>query len=206
MPKTAEIHACDVSDVNLTPNFPPQIHFSIASVTSLPLEWSNKFELVNQRFLSGALLAPEWQKALAEIYRVLKPGGAVQIMELDPRRVVPDTKVATQVCAAMTKACDMLGLQIDVTEHVSELLREAGFVDIVHETKRAPVGKMWGETGMQGTLSFAGAFRNLSGIMVKVGLFSSEEEYLRLADKLPEEWDTHGSHFLCTIATARKPV
>lgn len=208
MPKSAEIHACDVSDVNLSPGFPPSpnIIFSVASVTSLPLEWSNKFDFVNQRFLNGALLATEWPKALAEIYRVLKPGGAVQLIELDPRYVVPETTVTAQVCAAISKACDMLGLQIGVAESLADLLRASGFVDVADEAKRMPVGKSWGEIGEQGTISFAGALRNLSGVMVKTGLFPSEEEYLRLADKLPEEWDAHGNHYLCKVAVARKPA
>jgi len=202
---SVEIHGSDVSDANFPPSHPPNVRFSVASVTSLPSEWSNKFNLVNQRLLFAALLAKEWPEALAEIYRVLKPGGAVQLIEMDPRFPVPETPVNVQIRDATWKASDLLGLHFGVAGSLSDLLQAAGFVDIVDETRRMPLGKSWGEIGVQGTLSIAGGFRNVSGVIEKTGLFSSKEEYERLTDKLSEEWDVHGNHYPCKVVCARKP-
>lgn len=152
----------------------------------------------------GALLVAEWPKALAELYRVLKPGGAVQLIELDGRHTVPETELTAQVLNATSKAFEILGLQAGITENLAHLLGVAGFVDIVDETRRMPLGKSWGEIGVQGTISFGGGIRNTSPVMVKTGLFSSEEEFERLVDKLPGEWDIHGNHFICKVVCARK--
>ena len=87
MPEDVELIGVDVSPNNFpdAANLPKNIHLSLASATNLPKEWSNKFELVNQCFMLSALLAAEWPQVVSEIFRVLKPGGRVQLCELDPR-------------------------------------------------------------------------------------------------------------------------
>lgn len=204
--ESVDIQASDVSDSNFPPSHPPNVHFSLASVTSLPPEWSNKFDLVNQRFLFGALLAKEWPVALSEIYRVLKPGGAVQLIEMDPYSPTPTTSITSQIIKSTSEACEMLGLQIGIAGSLADLVKATGFVDVVDETKRLPLGKTWGEIGLQGTLAIGGAYRSASGMMVKTGAFASKEEHERLINKLVEEWDVHGTHYSCKVVCARKPA
>src|ERR1700761_2344905 len=72
-------------ETRLFPASPPKnIQFRVESVTNLPAEWSNTFSLVHQRLLVVALQVPQWPTALSEIYRVLRPGGWVQIAESTP--------------------------------------------------------------------------------------------------------------------------
>ncbi|KAF9058990.1 hypothetical protein BDP27DRAFT_1143624, partial [Rhodocollybia butyracea] len=66
----------------LFPTQPPQnITFAVHTVTNLPESWSNRFKLANQRLLIGALTSDQWGTALRELYRVLKPGGWIQLLE-----------------------------------------------------------------------------------------------------------------------------
>ncbi|KAF5350041.1 hypothetical protein D9756_009186 [Leucocoprinus leucothites] len=60
---------------------PPNTSFSINSITSLPANWSNTISLIHQRLLMAALQAPQWHSALSEMYRVLAPGGWIQLFE-----------------------------------------------------------------------------------------------------------------------------
>lgn len=204
LPEFVEVHASDVSDANFPQDHPPNVHLSIASVTSFPSEWSNKFDFINQRFLFGALLAIEWPVALSEIYRVLKPGGAVQLIEMDPRSPLPKSPVSAQISDALPKACEKLGLQVGIAETLVDEVRAAGFHVVVDDIRRMPLGKQWGEIGLQGTIAFAGAIRNMSGIMAKTGMSPSEEEFKQLADKLPQEWDQYGNYYACKVVCARK--
>lgn len=206
MPDFVEIHACDVSKANFTPDPPNNVQFSVASVTSLPPGWSNKFDFINQRFLLGSLLTEDWHKALSEIYKALKPGGAVQLIEFDARSPAPETPVHAQVRDVTWRVFDAIGLKYDVAVHLSKMLDTAGFVSIVEEIRRLPLGKTWGEIGVQGTKAFGGGLRNICGVMVKAGAVSSKEEYENLMDKLEEEWDIHGNNYPCYIVCARKPL
>ncbi|KAI0942582.1 hypothetical protein AcW1_003173 [Taiwanofungus camphoratus] len=57
-------------------------HFSVGTITKLPVEWSNIFLLVHQRLLVAALRFPEWIHAIREMFRVLAPDGWVQLEEV----------------------------------------------------------------------------------------------------------------------------
>ncbi|KLO06586.1 S-adenosyl-L-methionine-dependent methyltransferase [Schizopora paradoxa] len=205
LPESVEVHALDISDTNFAPDHPNNVHFSVASVTSLPSGWADKFDFVNQRYLVGALLAKEWPVVLSEFYRVLKPGGAVQLIEIDLRSPTPETPISVQTRDAKWKAFDTLGLDYGVAGNLAKLLESAGFVEVVDEIRRLPLGKTWGEIGVQGTISIGGAFRNASESLVKAGALSSNEEYESLMDKLEAEWDLHGTSYACNVVCARKP-
>ncbi|KLO06582.1 S-adenosyl-L-methionine-dependent methyltransferase [Schizopora paradoxa] len=205
VPDTVAIHAADVSPANFPSSYPPNIHFTLASITSLPEDWSNKFDFITQRFLFGALLAKEWPVALSEMYRTLKPGGAVQLIEMDARNPVPETPATARVRDIVGGVYDAHGLNSGIAEDLAGLLKSAGFVDVLSEKKQMPVGRMFGEIGMQGSLSIGGALRNMGSFVVKSGL-STEEEYTGLVEKVKEDWDTHGVQFSCRIAMARKPL
>ncbi|KLO11733.1 S-adenosyl-L-methionine-dependent methyltransferase [Schizopora paradoxa] len=205
LPDSVEIYAVDISDAKFMPSPPPNVKFSLASVTSLPAEWSSKFDFVAQRYLVAALLAKEWSEAAAEIYRVVKPGGAVQLIEIDMRFPTPETPVSVRIRDVKWKGFNALGLDYGITGRLPDLLEDAGFVDVVDEVRRMPLGKSWGEIGMQGTNVVGGAFRNLYGSIAKAGAAETHEEYEGLIDKLVTEWDAHGSNYPCHVC-ARKPA
>lgn len=206
VPTSIDIHAIDIFSANFPLFPPPNVHFAVASATSLPPEWTAKFDLINQRFLFSALATKEWPEALSELFRVLKPGGTVQLVEMAPDHPVPETPVVLQVGEVVRKTFDAFGLHFDIAENLPDLLLAAGFVDIVPEKKQLPVGRLWGEIGMQGKLSIGGAIRNMTGPVVKSKACASEEEYNALLEKNEEEWDTHGTQYWCRVVLARKPV
>ncbi|EEB93804.1 hypothetical protein MPER_07496 [Moniliophthora perniciosa FA553] len=80
---SVSLHAVDLAP-SLWPSssIPSNVHYLVSSVTSLPEEWTNKFDLVNQSLLSGALKAADWPMAVSELYRVTKAGGHVQLCEI----------------------------------------------------------------------------------------------------------------------------
>ncbi|KLO12992.1 S-adenosyl-L-methionine-dependent methyltransferase [Schizopora paradoxa] len=203
--QAVQICAFDISPANFPSEHPPNIHFTVASVTSLPSGWSAKFDLVNQRLLFTALLAKEWPVALSEIYRVLKPGGVVQLLEIDSRFPVPEAPAVVQIRDIMCNVADKNGLQLGVADNLVSFLESAGFVDIASEKKCLPLGRSFGEVGLQGAFALAGGLRNMVVPIVKSGV-STEEEFMSLIGRAEEEWDVHGVQFACLVAVARKPL
>jgi ubiquinone/menaquinone biosynthesis C-methylase UbiE len=58
--------------------------FSLANVlTGLPFP-DNSFDFIHMRFFMAALRRNEWPVAIKEAYRLLKPGGGLQLCELFP--------------------------------------------------------------------------------------------------------------------------
>lgn len=70
----------DITDAGFPTNPPPNCKFQIANVIN-PLPFRDEsFDFVNFRNFVMALERVVWPKVLREIYRVLKPGGYIQVL------------------------------------------------------------------------------------------------------------------------------
>lgn len=136
---------------------------------------------------------------------MLKPGGAIQLVELDPFHPVPETPIVSYYRGIEEAGFDVGGLLHDTTTKLHNMLLAVGFVDINTETKPTPVGKMWGEIGAQGTAAYGGAMRKIAKLCMRAGSIRSDEEYDELMDKLEQEWDEQGTQYHGAIICARKP-
>ncbi|KLO08442.1 S-adenosyl-L-methionine-dependent methyltransferase [Schizopora paradoxa] len=204
VPNTVQVFGTDISSNNFPETLPANVHMSIASSTSLPQEWSNKFNFVHQRFLLIALRRKQWTEALSEIFRVLKPGGAVQVVESSPS--MSKGPAMEEAYRLLKEFFDRVGLFVDVAENVDKLLGAVGFEDVKVVTGQLPVGKKWGSSGEQGTRALKPGFHKMASPMLAMGLINSESEYLQMLDKMEAEWDEHGVHFLPRLVTGRKPL
>ncbi|KAG1232552.1 hypothetical protein G6F68_005757 [Rhizopus microsporus] len=71
----------DVTDMFPTTIRPENVNFEIYNVLSgLPYP-DNTFDFVNMRFMLSAFAVSDWPVVLKETYRVLKPGGVIELME-----------------------------------------------------------------------------------------------------------------------------
>lgn len=160
---------------------------------------------MHQRLLLAALRREQWPVVLSEMYRVLKPGGAVQLVEFD---LSPKSKgpAMQELLRILKEAYAENNLILDVATKLGSMLEDAGFVDVNVEKKYMPMGKMWGEYGRQGVVIMKGAFENYAGALAKAGVIRSIDEYLELMDRVEKEWDEHGVQYVAAVATARKPA
>ncbi|TFK38141.1 S-adenosyl-L-methionine-dependent methyltransferase, partial [Crucibulum laeve] len=175
-------------------NPPNNITLSTGSVTSMPLEWSNRFTLVHQRLLRPALRRSDWPIALKEIYRVVAPGGWVQLCEVGERTSGPAT-------AKHSKYTDMLydfrGLFTHCSHHMSRMLTEAGFVNVYSDQRVSRLGKWAGQDGIDGRDNAIGVWKGQKTPFLNAGGFGyvqSEEEFDQRLQEVEQEWDdTPGS-------------
>ncbi|KAL9934174.1 hypothetical protein V8E36_007256 [Tilletia maclaganii] len=146
----AEAHATEFA-----PTFAPEeagatgaarVKFQLGNVLhKLPYD-DDTFDLVQMRFLTGALKTQEWPQAIAELRRITKPGGWVQLVE-------PDGELRTHrydgitgtimdwndrgMCGSLRKR----GGEPNAGINLAQYAREAGFVPVsIHsETRIVPL-------------------------------------------------------------------
>ncbi|KAG0180845.1 hypothetical protein DFQ28_000335 [Apophysomyces sp. BC1034] len=80
---SAHVIGVDIADMFPMTIRPENVQFQLHNVLQgLPFE-DNTFDFVHMRLMIGALRNNEWPMVLAEIDRVLKPAGYVQLVEGD---------------------------------------------------------------------------------------------------------------------------
>ena len=184
--------------------------FAQGSVAKLSDQWTSKFSFVHQRFLTGGIRASEWPLVISEFYRVLQPGGSVQLMELDlaswPHIFEPEAK--------LLRSRDLLaeknGLLYDTAKKLAGLLQNAGFTEIRQETVYIPLGKEAGEDGLTGTASICGAWRAMKKpiLQADLGIISSEKEFDEAVKAVEDYWDSidKGAQRAVCLLCAKKPI
>ncbi|KAJ7265179.1 S-adenosyl-L-methionine-dependent methyltransferase [Mycena rebaudengoi] len=197
----------------LFPTFPPKnIEFRVDSVTNLPSEWNDTFSLVHQRLLILALQVAQWPKAIQEIYRVLRPGGWVQLAESTPwhEDKYPGKPCMEKLTAIYRRLAEYNNLYVDCAYDIPKILGEAGFVEIRSESRMQLMGKWAGEIGVANATNHVGVLRAIKTPVLAAGGFgyvTSEAEYEELCDGLEKEWDEiPGSDKDFIITWARKPL
>ncbi|KAJ7137667.1 S-adenosyl-L-methionine-dependent methyltransferase [Mycena epipterygia] len=207
-----EMFAVDIES-RLFPTSPPQnIKFRIESVINLPSDWSDMFSLVHQRLLLIALEVPQWPTALHEIYRVVRPGGWVQLAESTGwvEGKYPGKPCMEKLIAMYRRLTDSRNLYIDCALGMPAMLKEAGFVDIQSESRMQCMGKWAGDIGVTNRVNHVGIFRGIKTPILEAGGYgyvTSEAEYDELLEGLEREWDeVPGTEKEFIIFWARKPV
>ncbi|KAJ3759697.1 hypothetical protein EV360DRAFT_81852 [Lentinula raphanica] len=80
-----DIECIDISSAQFPCTHSPKVHFSLNSVANLPKDWVDSFALAHQRFLVLALNDNLWHSAVSELFRVLRPGGWIELVEIEAR-------------------------------------------------------------------------------------------------------------------------
>ncbi|KAE9397580.1 S-adenosyl-L-methionine-dependent methyltransferase [Gymnopus androsaceus JB14] len=193
---------------------PPNISFLSHSATGLPKSWDNKFKLINQRLLTPALTREQWNLAFREAYRVLAPGGWIQLLEAGPEiKLQHSGPNMTRIVDSLIALHDMRGLVHDLPYIVDQLLTNAGFVNVQRKTvclsPRAGRGNHWDEDSDHQTIVFAFIRAAKKGLL-ETNVFESEEEFEKVLEGTEKEWDEwalagRGALWTWTVAYAQKP-
>lgn len=184
--------------------------FSICSALSLPPIWEKSFDIVHQRLLVGALKSSEYPEAIKQMYRVLRPGGWIQLGEIGNWTPPASPESAISRHKKIHYAFfESRGLDLDIYAKLPSLLADAGFVNVKVEILRIPMGKLAGPAGIDGSRNLIGVFRALRSGIISAGGFGvvkSLEEYDKLIDDLEKEWDeTEGFVSEFHIVYAQRP-
>ncbi|PBK82365.1 S-adenosyl-L-methionine-dependent methyltransferase [Armillaria gallica] len=188
---SVSLTAIDIQSTIFPKSFPKNVKFSIRSVTELPREWTDSYSLVNQRVLYAALTESQWDAALSEIYRVLAPGGWVQIIEgsIISTHFGPYSERMGNI---LDRMYSHKGLVTDVAKRLPGMLARERFTNVHSKTRAVPLGAWAGTDGLEHRDDLVSAYSAMRGPIFKADgfeLVSSEREYNDLLDGLAKEWD-----------------
>jgi hypothetical protein len=160
----------------------------------------------------AALQKTEWPVALREIYRVLRPGGWVQLGEGASwtQGRYPEKSCMEKLVAMVRSVGDSRNLYLDCAHGMPKMLAEAGFVEIETESRMQPVGKWAGEAGVAHRINQVSVFKGFKTPILEAGGFGyvrSEKEYDMLVERAEKEWDEiPGTEKEFVIFWAKKPL
>ncbi|KAI9331048.1 S-adenosyl-L-methionine-dependent methyltransferase, partial [Obelidium mucronatum] len=151
----------------------------------LPYE-DNTFDYVHQRMLVLGIPKEKWPQVFRELIRVTKPGGWIELLEVDTD-VYRTGPIATTFSKSMFNAFEKRGLEPHAGSNLVHHATNSGsLTNIGSKTVSLPLA--WnGELGNLHAKDVRGVFLNLSGFMSKV-LGVSIEEYSAMVDQCVVEW------------------
>ena len=143
---SAEVIGTDISAVQ--PSWvPPNCTFQIDDAQ---LDWTFEkasFDFIHIRQLYGGI--DDWQKLYRQAYAHLKPGGWFESMEIDIETRSENPNVANDPDHVFKKwyrlffeAGDKVGRTFRIARdgRMERYMRDAGFIDIVHQQWKVPIG------------------------------------------------------------------
>ncbi|KIK66223.1 hypothetical protein GYMLUDRAFT_239209 [Collybiopsis luxurians FD-317 M1] len=203
-----DIECTDISDKQFPQSHPSNIRFSLHSVLDLPEEWSGTFLYAHQRLLVAAMNDARWRKAISELFRVLLPGGWVELVETEAKdfrfAVGPYSEKLTSLIKSMYAEKGVIG---NLGAYLPPLMEEAGFVNVRCEARHLPIG----ESVENGYLSeeWRDLWKGMKQPFLEgggYGYVETEEEIDEMLERSTLEWNNL-NEASCTFYTilARKP-
>ncbi|OLN81322.1 Phosphoethanolamine N-methyltransferase 1-like protein 1 [Colletotrichum chlorophyti] len=138
----AEIIGIDLSPIQ--PGFvPPNVHFIVDDAEAEWLYPDNSFDYIHLRHMAAFI--KDWPKLLAQAYRVLKPGGWVELQEMrwkidcDDGTQKPDYSLV-EMTNYINEGLHKFGYDLYASETNPQRLETAGFTNLIHDVKKVPLG------------------------------------------------------------------
>ncbi|KAF9123587.1 hypothetical protein BGW39_008846 [Mortierella sp. 14UC] len=197
----AEIHGVDISAIFPTEIKPPNCHFQLCNILDgLPFP-DNHFDFIYQRLLVYALSPAQRRQVNAELLRVLKPEGFLQLVESDGIVYNPGPQME-RINQLSLETSLRHGVDPREVQKMKSGLKHSGYINVNSFNIALPVGA-WG--GKAGSLSLQN-MHGLATIWLKgeVGKMSQDEcdAALVVADR---ECEANQSYYKVWLVVGTKP-
>ncbi|KAK1545575.1 TAM domain methyltransferase [Colletotrichum paranaense] len=139
----ADIDGIDLSPIQ--PGFvPPNVRFLVDDAEADWLYPDNSVDFIHLRHMAPFI--KDWPRLLRQAYRVLKPGGWIELQELRWRFACDDDTMGpdyapTKMANLIEEGLGKFGFELYASETNPERLRAGGFVTQVHDVKKVPLGR-----------------------------------------------------------------
>ncbi|KAI7885585.1 S-adenosyl-L-methionine-dependent methyltransferase [Lichtheimia hyalospora FSU 10163] len=182
----AHVTGIDMADMFPTTIRPENVTFQLCNILDgLPYE-DNTFDFVHMRQLIVALRSKEWPVILTEIYRVLKPGGLVQLVESD---------------FTVKRGQDPF-----IASKLERLLAETQFQDIQQQVRVIQFGQDSDPIAGELMYSWKSAMRSIKPFLAP-RLLKNPDEYSMVLERYFQECTHYNWHMkLWAVCACRSPT
>jgi len=136
-----EFFGIDISPIFPSEIKPPNTIFAVANVLEGIPYPDNHFDIVNMRMVTGCWHDKYWPWVIQEMYRVVKPGGYIQLLEPDHTFWVIEPE-RQQVWKKWNAWQMNRGCNTKIARSIHKMIQTAGFVNIQKRYMSAPLN--WG--------------------------------------------------------------
>ncbi|KAG2175148.1 hypothetical protein INT44_007636, partial [Umbelopsis vinacea] len=194
----------DVSSTWPTEIRPHNCNFVVGNIVhELPFE-ENSFDYIYMRLVGMGVPNEQYPTVLSHLYKVLKPGGWIELVEIDGDQVYRG-KRTNVFWNAVLQYLEMRGFKEGIVKNLDEKVVDAGFVNIDGMRIRIPVGSWGGKLGEVFLEDIVGAYKSLQPVVQPI-LNYSDAEYQELLDNLPVEANEVKQEVSWFCNWAQKPV
>ncbi|KAF1850081.1 S-adenosyl-L-methionine-dependent methyltransferase [Cucurbitaria berberidis CBS 394.84] len=212
---SATVTATDLSPIQ--PNWvPPNVKFEIDDAEQTWTWKEDFFDLIHLRTMTGCIR--DWDKLFAQAYQHTKPGGFIELQEMDYMGVIqptsrnPGTSFVTW-CVEQGRAGKKAGVNLRTSiEFMTSSLEKAGFVDCKALEFKLPVGTWAKEKRLRdaGLLQLSAMLEGIEGLSLRLYTYYagwSLDELKVLLAKVRTELRDPGCHtyWPVIVVYARKP-
>lgn len=159
------------------------------------------FDFVHQRYLIMGIPANRWPGVVAELMRVTRPGGWIELIETEPPYGAP---ALNQLADWGKLLVSKRGIDFAVASQIGPLLTAAGAADVTARPLTIPVGKPGGRLGAMMVVDYLSALTAVRGPLTKAGI-ASEAAYDAALAQARQELDQRSLPQNVYVAYGRKP-
>ncbi|KAK2015060.1 methyltransferase domain-containing protein [Colletotrichum eremochloae] len=137
-----EIQGIDLSPIQ--PLYvPANVSFVVDDAEAEWLQPDNSIDYIHVRNMGAAI--KDWTKLFSQAYRVLKPGGWIELQEMKwsfncDDGTMPSTYAVTKMMKLIWEGLGKFGIEADVADTNPQRLKDAGFMNQVLDVRKVPVG------------------------------------------------------------------
>ncbi|KAL1916130.1 uncharacterized protein VTP21DRAFT_6134 [Calcarisporiella thermophila] len=199
----SQFHGIDICDM-----FPQQIkpvncHFQIANILKKLSFDDASFDFIYIRCMSLGVFQSEWVEVIADVLRIIKPGGYIEFVEAD-YAIKCDGKALRKITDGIYNTLRARDIHPSWTRRIGEYLKYIGVEDVNALSLQFPVSRLSREDGGSGVeywMQFLSAMRpHLAQVM-----YISPEEYDDLQQNVYQELSAERFNIDVVCTYGRKP-
>ncbi|KAJ2959229.1 hypothetical protein NQZ79_g5332 [Umbelopsis isabellina] len=202
-------HGLDIASVFPNQIRPPNVNFKVGDARDeLPYD-PNTFDLVQVRLMATAFQSHEWEIVYRNMYRVLKPGGYLQIIEPDLRLCCERDRLISDFSTKGEDKIQMAEFQMkrrqdpDIIRKLTTILQHNHFDIVIDKHLQTPLG--WSST-----LHKIAGEDYIRGMKAAAPLVAREFElsvpdYERMLNEISMRFAGSKTYINCLICLAQKP-
>ncbi|GAB5589637.1 hypothetical protein Unana1_04537 [Umbelopsis nana] len=192
----------DIVDMFPSTIKPPNTEFHIGDILDgLPMFADNSFDLVQMRNFASVLKADQWISTLRELKRVCRPGGMIQLLEVDYK--VRGNQFVNTFTSRLVDIMASRGQDGEAAKKLAPMLTQAGFIKPY--TDHRPIAGGWdGALSHEIWLDIKNAM-TAAGPIIAPGYGMDTASYIEYWDETMENIRDSKAYFNWWACCAQKP-